>query len=206
MGHNMPLVTIGVFLLWLGWFGFNGGSVLSADPGAVSYVLVTTSLAAAAGIVGAMLTSWIVQKKPDLTMVLNGCLAGLVGITAGRGRGLRAGGGPHRPDRRRAGGVLGAGSSTRSRSTIRWAPSRCTWCAASGARWRWHLGPDKSFMVQLIGVRPTGCSASCAVPDLRLCLKATIGIRVSEEEELRGWTSANTAWKPIRTSRSSLTK
>ncbi|MBN2685621.1 MAG: ammonium transporter [Pontiellaceae bacterium] len=83
MGHNMPLLTIGVFLLWLGWFGFNGGSVLSADPGAVSYVLVTTCLAAAAGIMGSMLVSWIVQKKPDLTMVLNGCLAGLVGITAG---------------------------------------------------------------------------------------------------------------------------
>jgi len=82
MGHNMPLLTIGVFLLWLGWFGFNGGSVLSAEPGAVSYVLTTTSLAAAAGIIGSMLVSWIVQKKPDLTMVLNGCLAGLVGITA----------------------------------------------------------------------------------------------------------------------------
>lgn len=83
MGHNMPLLTIGVFLLWLGWFGFNGGSVLSADPGAVSYVLTTTSLAAAAGIMGSMCCSWVVQKKPDLSMVLNGCLAGLVGITAG---------------------------------------------------------------------------------------------------------------------------
>ena len=83
MGHNMPLLTIGVFLLWLGWFGFNGGSVLSADPGAVSYVLTTTSLAAAAGIIGSMVVSWSVQKKPDLSMVLNGCLAGLVGITAG---------------------------------------------------------------------------------------------------------------------------
>ena len=82
-GHSMPLATIGVFLLWLGWFGFNGGSVLSANPGAVSYVLVTTSLAAAAGIVGAMLFSEILQKKPDLSMVLNGSLAGLVGITAG---------------------------------------------------------------------------------------------------------------------------
>jgi ammonium transporter, Amt family len=83
MGHNIPMVVIGVFLLWLGWFGFNGGSVLSADPGAVSFVLVTTSLAAAAGIVAAMFASWTVQKKPDITMVLNGCLAGLVGITAG---------------------------------------------------------------------------------------------------------------------------
>jgi len=79
----MPLATIGVFLLWLGWFGFNGGSVLSADPGAVSLVLVTTALAAAAGSVGAMLASWFIARKPDLSMTLNGILAGLVGITAG---------------------------------------------------------------------------------------------------------------------------
>ena len=83
MGHNMPLATIGVFLLWFGWYGFNGGSVLSADAGAVSYVFVTTTLAAAAGILGAMLISWIISKKPDLSMVLNGSLAGLVSITAG---------------------------------------------------------------------------------------------------------------------------
>jgi len=82
-GHSMPLATIGVFLLWLGWFGFNGGSVLSADPGLVSLVFVTTSLAASAGAVGAMVTSWAFLKKPDISMVLNGILAGLVGITAG---------------------------------------------------------------------------------------------------------------------------
>jgi Amt family ammonium transporter len=82
-GHSLPLATIGVFLLWLGWFGFNGGSVLSADPALVSLTLVTTCIAAAAGAVGAMVTSWITQKKPDLSMVLNGILAGLVGITAG---------------------------------------------------------------------------------------------------------------------------
>jgi Amt family ammonium transporter len=82
-GHSMPLATIGVFLLWLGWFGFNGGSVLSADAELVSLVFVTTSLAAAAGVMGAMATTWIVQHKPDLSMVLNGSLAGLVGITAG---------------------------------------------------------------------------------------------------------------------------
>ena len=83
LGHNMPLATIGVFLLWFGWYGFNGGSVLSADPGVVSLVFVTTTLAAAAGVIGAMITSWYVSKKPDLSMILNGSLAGLVGITAG---------------------------------------------------------------------------------------------------------------------------
>jgi Amt family ammonium transporter len=82
-GHSMPLATIGVFLLWLGWFGFNGGSVLSADAGLVSLTLVTTALAASAGAIGAAVVSWILAKKPDHTMVLNGILAGLVGITAG---------------------------------------------------------------------------------------------------------------------------
>jgi len=83
LGHSMPLATIGVFLLFFGWFGFNGGSVLSANPEAVSYVFVTTAVAAAAGGLAAMLVSWIAFKKPDLSMALNGILAGLVGITAG---------------------------------------------------------------------------------------------------------------------------
>jgi len=83
LGHNMPLAAIGVFLLWFGWYGFNGGSVLSADPESVSLVFVTTTLAAAAGVIGAMMTSWGISKKPDLSMILNGSLAGLVGITAG---------------------------------------------------------------------------------------------------------------------------
>lgn len=82
-GHSMPLVMIGVMLLWLGWFGFNGGSVLSADPELVSLVFVTTGLAAAAGIIGAAVVSYAFTKTNDLTMALNGCLAGLVSITAG---------------------------------------------------------------------------------------------------------------------------
>lgn len=82
-GHSMPLATIGVFLLFLGWFGFNGGSVLSADPALVSLVFVTTSLAACAGGLAALVTSNITNGKPDLSMCLNGVLAGLVGITAG---------------------------------------------------------------------------------------------------------------------------
>ena len=81
-GHSMPLAAIGVFLLWFGWFGFNGGSVLSADPAAVSLVFVTTSLAAAAGAFGAFFVSYLMFKSYDLSMVLNGILGGLVGITA----------------------------------------------------------------------------------------------------------------------------
>ncbi|MFK8113816.1 MAG: ammonium transporter [Rubripirellula sp.] len=83
IGHNMPLAAIGVFLLWMGWFGFNGGSALSADPKAVSYVFVTTSLAACAGAIASTMVAWALTSKLDITMALNGILAGLVGITAG---------------------------------------------------------------------------------------------------------------------------
>lgn len=82
-GHNIPIATAGVLILWLGWFGFNGGSVLSANPGATSLVLVTTSLAAASGGVVCALTSTLLYKNLDLTMFLNGILGGLVAITAG---------------------------------------------------------------------------------------------------------------------------
>ncbi len=82
-GHNIPLATAGVIILWLGWFGFNGGSVLSADPELTSLTLVTTCLAAASGGVFAALVSAIRYKNLDLTMFLNGILGGLVGITAG---------------------------------------------------------------------------------------------------------------------------
>jgi Amt family ammonium transporter len=82
-GHSMPFAAVGVFLLWFGWFGFNGGSVLSADAGLVSLVFVTTCLAAAAGAIGAFIVSFMMFKTHDLSMVLNGILGGLVGITAG---------------------------------------------------------------------------------------------------------------------------
>jgi len=81
--HNIPLATVGVFLLWVGWFGFNGGSVLSADPAGGSYVFVTTALAACAGALASMITTQVVMKTLDAPMALNGILAGLVGITAG---------------------------------------------------------------------------------------------------------------------------
>jgi Amt family ammonium transporter len=82
-GHNIPLAATGVFLLWFGWFGFNGGSVLSADTSNTSLVLVTTSLAAAAGGIGASISSFAVFRNFDVTMFMNGILGGLVGITAG---------------------------------------------------------------------------------------------------------------------------
>ena len=82
-GHNLPISAAGVLILWLGWFGFNGGSVLSADPALTSLVLVTTSLAAAAGGIAAFIFSLGLYKNYDVTMFMNGVLGGLVGITAG---------------------------------------------------------------------------------------------------------------------------
>jgi len=186
MGHNMPLVTIGVFLLWLGWFGFNGGSVLSADPEAVSYVLMTTSLAAAAGIIGAMMVSWKIQKKPDLSMVLNGCLAGLVGITAGADVvsvkaavliGLIAGilvvFSVLMFDKLRIDDPVGA-LSVHLVCGI--------WGTLAVGIW----GPDQSLLTQFIGVMAYGAVCFAGAFLLFGVLKKTMGIRVSEEEELRG--------------------
>jgi Amt family ammonium transporter len=82
LGHNIPLAAVGVFILWLGWFGFNPGSTTTADK-SIAMIFVNTNLAAAAGAVAAMLTSWFKFGKPEVGMSLNGALAGLVGITAG---------------------------------------------------------------------------------------------------------------------------
>jgi len=81
LGHNIPLAALGVFILWFGWFGFNPGSTTTGD-GSIGYIAVTTNLSAAAGAIVAMIVSWIVMKKPDASMALNGALAGLVSITA----------------------------------------------------------------------------------------------------------------------------
>ena len=188
-GHSMPLATIGVFLLWLGWFGFNGGSVLSADPGPVSYVLVTTSLAAAAGIIGAMIMSETVQKKPDLSMVLNGSLAGLVGITAGADTvsvlsaiiiGFVA-------------GLLVVLSVIFIDTKLRiddpvGALSVHLVCGIWGtlAVGIFSTNPEHSFMVQLVGVIAYGIVAALSAFTIFGIIKATMGLRVSEEEEKQG--------------------
>lgn len=81
VGHSIPLATLGGFILWLGWFGFNPGSQLAMDEN-VPRIALTTGLASCTGIVGAMISAWIIGGKPDLSMIVNGCLAGLVAITA----------------------------------------------------------------------------------------------------------------------------
>ena len=187
-GHSMPLATIGVFLLWLGWFGFNGGSVLSADPGLVSLVFVTTALAAAAGVVGAMIGSWSVQHKPDLSMVLNGSLAGLVGITAGADTvsvnaamviGLIAG------------FIVVASVILIDRAQLDdpvGAISVHLVCGIWGtlAVGLFSVNPDHSFVTQLIGVLAYGAISMPAALVIFYALKATMGLRVSEDEERMG--------------------
>jgi Amt family ammonium transporter len=81
-GHSIALGTMGVFVLWFGWFGFNPGSTMAADPGAIARIAVTTNTAAASGAIAASILAWLLLGKPDLTMILNGSLAGLVAITA----------------------------------------------------------------------------------------------------------------------------
>jgi Amt family ammonium transporter len=82
-GHNIPMAALGVFILWLGWFGFNAGSTTAVGSGSFAFIAVTTNISAAAGAVGAMVASWVCFKKPDPSFALNGALAGLVAITAG---------------------------------------------------------------------------------------------------------------------------
>ncbi len=188
MGHNLALVTVGVFMLWLGWFGFNGGSVLSADPGMVSFVLLTTTLAAAAGTLGAMVTSWIIQKKPDFTMVLNGCLAGLVGITAGADvvtvpaaviigliAGVLAVLGVMFFDKLKIDDPVGALSVHLVGGVF-----------GTLAVGFFSTNPDFTIKTQLIGIASYGIFCFPAAFLIFWILKKTIGIRVSEEEELKG--------------------
>ena len=188
LGHSMPLAAVGVFLLWLGWFGFNGGSALSADPKAVSYVFATTALAAAAGAVASILVSMIVLKKPDLSMALNGILAGLVGITAGADVvgefsaiiiGFIAGalvvGSILFFDKIKIDDPVGAISVHGI-------------CGVFGtlAVGIFSFNPDHSIVTQLIGTLAIGAFAFIFSFVVFFLLKIVIGVRVGEEEEVAG--------------------
>ncbi len=188
-GHSMPLATIGVFLLWFGWFGFNGGSVLSADPMAVSLVFVTTSLAGAAGAIGAFVLSRILFGAYDLSMVLNGILGGLVGITAGadlmspaEAIAIGAIAGAIIPvavvsfDRLRIDDPVGA-TSVHLVCGI-WGTLAV---GIFGSKASWH-----QLWVQLYGTLAIGLFTFVFAFALMYLLKKTIGIRVSEEMEIKG--------------------
>ncbi|MBN7811391.1 ammonium transporter [Algoriphagus sp. H41] len=187
-GSSVPLAVIGVFLLWLGWFGFNGGSVLSADPGLVSFVLVATCLAACAGGLGGFLAAYFAFKRLDLGMVLNGVLAGLVSITAGAdvinpGPAVLVG---------FVGGILVVISAVlldRAKlDDVVGAVSVHLTCGVWGtlAVGIFSTNPDHSFFTQLIGVAICGATAFAAAFIIFFVLKNTMGIRVSEEHERNG--------------------
>jgi Amt family ammonium transporter len=188
-GHNIPLATAGVLILWLGWFGFNGGSVLSADPGLTSLTLVTTCLAAAAGGVIAALVSTVMYKNLDLTMFLNGILGGLVGITAGADQ-------MSPTDAILIGAIAGA--------IIVFAVSLIDklklddpvgaiavhlicgiWGTLAVGLFGNLAGADQ-FISQLIGVGSYAVFCIVSSFIIIFTLKKTIGIRVSEKEELEG--------------------
>ncbi len=188
-GHNMPLAAIGVFLLWFGWFGFNGGSVLSADAGGVSKVFVTTSLAAAAGAVVAFFVSFLKFKTHDLSMVLNGILGGLVAITAGAdlmsaGEAIIVGGigGLIIPfsivffDKIRIDDPVGATSVHLA----------CGVWGTLAVGLFGDMAGGAQLVSQLIGTAACGAFAFGVSFIIFFALKKTIGIRVSEEEEKRG--------------------
>lgn len=187
-GSNMPMAVTGVFLLWLGWFGFNGGSVLSADPGATSLVLVTTSLAAAAGAVGSVFAYMPLSSKPDLSMTLNGILAGLVGITAGAdvvtpGSAIIIG---------LIAGVLVVGAVVTFDKLKIDDPVGATSVHLVCGIWGtlavgiFSTNPDHSIATQLIGIGVYAVfTVVCALALFGLT-KAIMGLRVSEEEEREG--------------------
>lgn len=188
-GHSLPLATIGVFMLWLGWFGFNGGSVLSANPATVSLVLVTTTLAASAGGVASTFTSWGLAGKPDVSMALNGILAGLVGITAGADQmgmisSILIGGiagvfvvfAVSFFDKLRLDDPVGALS----------VHLVCgVWGTLAVGIFGNMAGPQQ-LMTQAIGVAAYGVAAFTSGMVIFLGIKATMGLRVSPEEEIEG--------------------
>ena len=185
LGHNMPLATIGVFLLFLGWFGFNGGSVLSANPAGIGLVFTTTALAASAGAVASILVSWIFLKKPDLSMALNGILAGLVGITAGADA---MGPGPAIVVGAIAGVIVVFSIIFFDKIKIDDPVGAISVHGVCGIWGTLAVGifGGAVFMTQLIGTLSVSIAAFAFSLVVFGILKAIIGVRVSPEEEAKG--------------------
>jgi len=187
---NLPLATLGTFILWFGWFGFNGGSQLAlgskSDADAISAVLVNTNMAACAGALVALILTQVMYKKIDLTMVLNGALSGLVAITAG-------------PDYSTPGvaALIGAIGGVLvifavpffDKLKIDDPVGALSVHLVNGIWGTLAVGifkPDASFGTQLLGVVVVGIFTFVASLVVWSVIKATMGLRVSEEEELEG--------------------
>ncbi len=202
-GHSIALATLGVFVLWFGWFGFNPGSTMAADWGSIGHIALTTNTAAAAGVVAATLFAWIVLGKPDLTMALNGGIAGLVAITApcafvsvgsaiiiGLAAGVLVVSSVLFFDRIRVDDPVGAISAHLTCGI--WGTlavglfAQDQFAPGTTGDGLFFGGGGTLFFAQLVGVVAVGAfifTASFAGWSL---LKATIGIRVSPEEEFEG--------------------
>ncbi|MGA0444315.1 MAG: ammonium transporter [Flavobacteriaceae bacterium] len=188
-GHNIPLAAAGVLILWLGWFGFNGGSVLSADPELTSLTLVTTCLAAAAGGVSSAIFSNFLYKNYDLTMFMNGVLGGLVGITAGADQmgptdAILIG--------TIAGVIIVAGVAFIDRIKLDDPVGAIAVHLICGV---WgtlavgifgNLASIQQFFIQLAGVSIVGGFSVLSAFIILFILKKTIGLRVDTEEEIKG--------------------
>ena len=188
-GHNIPMAALGVFILWLGWFGFNPGSTTTADK-SIAMIFVNTNLAAAAGSILAMITSWIMFKKPDIGMSLNGALAGLVGITAGCANvsptssiiigivsGILVVISVYAIDRMHIDDPVGAVS----------VHGVCgAWGTLAAGLFNMGGTTGKIIMTQLIGIGAAFVWAFGVAFIVFTIIKMTIGLRVSEEEEREG--------------------
>ncbi len=193
-GSNLTLATIGTMILWLGWFGFNGGSQLAmntaSDVIAIANIYANTSMAAAGGVIAAMILTQVLYKKVDLTMALNGALAGLVSITAG----------PDTPSIGAAiiigaiGGVLVVIAvplvDKCKIDDVVGAISVHLVCGIWGTLAVPITNPDVSFGVQLTGVVAIGAFTLVASAIVWLVLKFTVGLRLSEEDEAMGTDTA----------------
>jgi Amt family ammonium transporter len=194
-GHNMTSATLGALILWLGWFGFNPGSTMAADPNAIATIALNTNMAAAAGCLSATAAAWVLLGKPDLSMIINGTLAGLVAITAGCS-------------------VVGVGSSLVIGSVAGvlvvyavlffdkvklddpvgalsvhlvngvFGTLAVGLFAADGGLF--FGGGFGRTVTQLIGIGAVGVTTFALSAVAWLALKATVGIRVSKAEELEG--------------------
>jgi Amt family ammonium transporter len=186
----MAVATLGTFILWLGWFGFNGGSQLAygskADADTVSLILVNTNMAASAGAVMAMILTQLIYKKVDLSMILNGALAGLVGITAGPnystvGVAVLIGA--------IAGALVVFAVPMFDRLKIDDPVGALSVHLVNGIWGTLAVGifnPEVSFLTQLTGVVVIGAFVFFASLATWFVIRLAMGIRVSDEEEVDG--------------------
>ena len=203
-GSNLPLATLGMFILWLGWFGFNGGSQLAmgtvSDVADVSRIFANTNTAAAGGAIAALILTQVLYKKVDLTMVLNGALAGLVSITAeplAPGLGLAT--------------LIGAVGGVIVVFTVPMLDKMKIDDVVGAIPVHLFAGiwgtlavvlsnGDATIGAQIYGIVAIGAFMFVASGIFWFILKAVMGIRVSDEDQITGWTRRNWAWKPTRNS------